>query len=39
MRQKPKKLVIPAMLDAHFDLLQYAFSSSRMEMTVLKNRQ
>lgn len=39
MKHIPTKVVIPAMLDAHFDLLQYAFSSSRMEMTVLKNRQ
>lgn len=30
-----KKLVIPAMLDAHFDLLQYAFSSKHLETIVL----
>lgn len=39
MKSYRKKLVIPAMLDAHFDLLQYAFCSSRLEMMVLENRQ
>ncbi len=31
-----KKLVIPSMLDAHFDLLQYAFYSKNVEMIVIR---